>query len=67
VPARLINIKYITIRGEKVASPVTALHPSCLDVVLKLLSTYCDCTGFLCFFRQKMLVKFEWGHRIWGH
>jgi len=27
VPARLINIKYITIRAEKVASPVTALHP----------------------------------------
>jgi len=26
VPARLINIKYITIRAEKVASPVTALH-----------------------------------------
>jgi len=28
VPARLINIKYITIRAEKVASPVTALHKS---------------------------------------
>jgi len=28
VPARLINIKYITIRAEKVASPVTALHPT---------------------------------------
>jgi len=27
VSARLINIKYITIRAEKVASPVTALHP----------------------------------------
>jgi len=27
VPARLINIKYITTRAEKVASPVTALHP----------------------------------------
>jgi len=27
VPARLINIKYITIRAEKVASPVTALQP----------------------------------------
>jgi len=26
VPARLINIKYITIRAEKVASPVTALQ-----------------------------------------
>jgi len=26
VPARLINIKYITIRAEKVGSPVTALH-----------------------------------------
>jgi len=26
VPARLINIKYITTRAEKVASPVTALH-----------------------------------------
>jgi len=26
VPTRLINIKYITIRAEKVASPVTALH-----------------------------------------
>ena len=26
MPARLINIKYITIRAEKVASPVTALH-----------------------------------------
>jgi len=26
VPARLINIKYITIRAEKVASPATALH-----------------------------------------
>jgi len=26
VPARLISIKYITIRAEKVASPVTALH-----------------------------------------
>jgi len=26
VPARLINIKYITICAEKVASPVTALH-----------------------------------------
>jgi len=26
VPARPINIKYITIRAEKVASPVTALH-----------------------------------------
>ena len=28
MPARLINIKYITIRAEKVASPVTALQPS---------------------------------------
>jgi len=27
VPARLINIKYITTRAEKVASPVTALQP----------------------------------------
>ena len=27
MPARLINIKYITIRAEKVASPVTALQP----------------------------------------
>ena len=26
MPARLINIKYITIRAEKVASPVTALQ-----------------------------------------
>ena len=26
MPARLINIKYITIRAEKVASPATALH-----------------------------------------
>jgi len=26
VPARLINIKYITIRAEKVASPVTGLQ-----------------------------------------
>jgi len=26
VPARLINIKYITIRAEKVAIPVTALQ-----------------------------------------
>jgi len=26
VPARLTNIKYITTRAEKVASPVTALH-----------------------------------------
>ena len=26
MPARLINIEYITIRAEKVASPVTALH-----------------------------------------
>ena len=26
MPARLINIKYITIRAQKVASPVTALH-----------------------------------------
>ena len=26
MPARIINIKYITIRAEKVASPVTALH-----------------------------------------
>ena len=26
MPARLTNIKYITIRAEKVASPVTALH-----------------------------------------
>jgi len=26
VPARLIKIEYITIRAEKVASPVTALH-----------------------------------------
>jgi len=26
VPTRLINIKYITIRAEKVASPVTALQ-----------------------------------------
>jgi len=26
VPACLINIKYITIRAEKVASPVTALQ-----------------------------------------
>jgi len=26
VPARLIKIKYITIRAEKVASPVTALQ-----------------------------------------
>jgi len=28
VPARLINIKYITVRAVKVASPVTALHTS---------------------------------------
>jgi len=26
VPARLINIKYITIRAKKVASPVTVLQ-----------------------------------------
>ena len=26
MPARLINIKYITIRAEKVASPVTVLQ-----------------------------------------
>jgi len=31
VPARLINIKYITIRAEKVASPVTALHQRGID------------------------------------
>ena len=38
MPARLINIKYITIRAEKVASPVTALHTS---------RPCYSCTGFL--------------------
>jgi len=28
MPARLIKIKYITIRAEKIASPITALHLS---------------------------------------
>ena len=32
MPARLINIKYITIRAEKVASPVTALQPDQEDI-----------------------------------
>jgi len=36
VPARLINIKYITIRAEKVASPVTALHLTDRDQATKL-------------------------------
>jgi len=31
VPARLINSKYITIRAEKVASPVTALQTALRD------------------------------------
>jgi len=34
VPARLINIKYITIRAEKVASPVTALQPTLTEIDL---------------------------------
>jgi len=34
VPARLINIKYITIRAEKAASPVTALHRDNLNLVV---------------------------------
>ena len=33
MPARLIKIKYITIRAEKVASPVTALHRGTLSVI----------------------------------
>jgi len=32
VPARLINIKHITIRAEKVAGPVTALHITCFQL-----------------------------------
>jgi len=36
VPARLIKIKYITIRAEKVASPVTALHMFIVQISLKL-------------------------------
>jgi len=39
VPARLIKIKYITIRAEKVASPVTVLHRQVLDFCLSHLST----------------------------
>jgi len=45
VPARLINIKYITIRAEKVASPVTALQcatlwcPVCIEL-LQLFSRF---------------------------
>jgi len=38
VPARLINIKYITIRAEKVASPVTALQ--CSTYLIIVASSY---------------------------
>jgi len=33
VPACLINIKYITIRAEKVVSPVTALQQHTLQIL----------------------------------
>jgi len=53
VPARLINIKYITIRAEKVASPATALQgeytlPDICDIsrlvkILYRIRTLCLC------------------------
>ena len=38
MPARLINIKYVTIRAEKVASPVTALQRG-IELIESLVKT----------------------------
>ena len=43
MPARLINIKYITIRAEKVASPVTALHS--ISTVYSIEESKLPCNG----------------------
>jgi len=58
VPARLINIKYITIRAEKVASPVTALQLA--EVPEKkqkkiILAAFAQCIAF--FFVQSIQQK----------